>query len=108
MAKFIRKFYNNYPVFGNVLVYGSLYSAGDITQQIILNKPRDLSNTKRIGAVGGGLFGPINTYWYRFLEGRLPGTATKTVAKKILADQGVYGPIGIGLFYTGKMLFCFT
>ena len=102
MAASLKRLYLGYPVLGNILVYGGLYSAGDVTQHLIMGKPQDISNTKRVGSVGGFLFGPIYTYWYRFLDGRLPGSSTKLIVKKVVADQAVMGPVGVALFYTGQ------
>ena len=38
---------------------------------------------------------------YRWLDKQLVGTAVATVAKKLVLDLGVIGPINIFIFYTG-------
>ena len=102
MAALLKSLYSKHPVLGNIVIYGSLYSAGDITQHMIMGQPQDIANTKRVGCVGGFLFGPIYTYWYRFLDGRLPGASAKLIVKKVVADQAVMGPVGVSIFYTGN------
>ncbi len=101
-----RRLYVRHPVVANALLYTGLYSAGDVSQQTILRRPRyDWANVSRIGLVGGCFFGPSYHYWYRYLDKMLPGTARRTIVRKLLADQGIAGIIGIAVFYIGESYF---
>ncbi len=40
---------------------------------------------------------------YKFLDGRLVGTAAATVVKKVIIDQAVSAPIILSIFYVGMM-----
>ena len=102
----VRRLYRRYPVLGNVLVYGTLYTAGDISQQTIAGRTQyDLDSAKRMGTVGATIFGPLGTFWYPFLEKFLPGTSKKVIVKKILADQGIMTPLCVTIFYVGEFQF---
>ena len=60
----------------------TLYTVGDVIQQHIV--------------------GPLNHYWYLYLDRFLPGATGKIVLKKVLADQIVMAPICCSVFYIGK------
>ena len=51
----------------------------------------------------GFLYGPMSHVWYKILDGYLPATNLKTVAKKIVVDQAVAGPIFCSAFFMGKI-----
>ena len=98
----LSRLYSRYPVAGNVLVYGGLYSAGDVSQQTLLREPKyDWANASRVGLVGATVFGPFYHFWYRYLDRLLPGKAKFTIVKKLTVDQGVAGILGVFIFYTG-------
>ncbi len=40
---------------------------------------------------------------YKFLDGRLVGTAAATVVKKVIIDQAVSAPIILSIFYVGMI-----
>ena len=53
-------------------------------------------------------------YRYRLLDHKFPGTALKTVAKKVVLEQGVMTPILLAAFFIGDLFpfknitnFCF-
>lgn len=102
ILKHVRGLYVKYPLLGNVIVYGGLYSAGDLSQQTITNRPTyDFDSTKRVGGLGAGVFGPFYLFWYRSLDKFIPGAAAKAVVKKVVTDQAFAGPVGLFLFFTG-------
>jgi hypothetical protein len=45
---------------------------------------------------------PIFKFRYKWLDRKLPGTAKKTIVKKVLLDQFIPTPILLVLFFTGK------
>lgn len=49
-----------------------------------------------------GMFqGPLTHVFYKVLDRKFPGTAMKTIAKKILLDQLIASPFCIVLFFVG-------
>ena len=54
--------------------------------------------------ISGLVLSPLYVTWYNALEKFIPGTATKTVIKKILVDQFVAGALGTCLFFVGKSI----
>lgn len=45
--------------------------------------------------------GPLNHWWYWWLDRYLPGRKITTIGKKILADQLIASPLGSGSFFLG-------
>lgn len=64
-------------------------------------EPYDFALIGRYGVLGTFVFPPLLYGWYKILDGRLIGTATKTVIAKVFIDQAVSAPVILGLFYTG-------
>ena len=91
----------------NTATFSLLYAAGDISQQTMRQTEKyDFTNTMRVSAAGGGFGGPFYYYWYKFLDGCLPGITAKTIVKKIVCDQAVAGILGTFVFYTGMNITC--
>ena len=80
----------------------TLYTVGDVIQQHI--EGRDNLDWARMGRMAtlGFCMGPLNHYWYLYLDRFLPGATGKIVLKKVLADQIVMAPICCSVFYIGK------
>jgi hypothetical protein len=57
-----------------------------------------------MATVGATFFGPFYFVWYRALDRILPGTAVRTIVRKVVADQAVAGIIGLIAFFTCKFL----
>ena len=53
--------------------------------------------------VGCAIFGPINHYWYTFLDKLIVGTSFKNVVKKVIVDQ-LSLPIPIMVFFTAMSI----
>ena len=89
----------------NVCSTSACYAAGDLIQQRFerrrVKKTNDWPRTGRMAIVGAPM-AVMNHYWYILLDRVLPGTAGRTIAKKVLADQGIYGPICLSAFIVGK------
>jgi protein Mpv17 len=52
----------------------------------------------------GILIGPINFYWYQYLDTKWPGKAFRTILKKIILDQLICATVCTFLFI---MIICF-
>ena len=52
----------------------------------------------------GILIGPINFYWYQYLDTKWPGKAFRTIFKKIILDQLICATVCTFLFI---MIICF-
>jgi len=79
----------------NSLVFGSLSGLAELSQQGLLRRlgsedeKRKAINWGAVGRyvfVGGFVFSPVLTVWYRWLDRRMPGTGAKMVAKKVAVD----------------------
>ena len=109
MASLLRQVgraYRRHPVICNVGLYGSLYFLGDLSQQTICRCPeRNFQSARQVACVGAGVFGPFYYYWYRYLDGKVPGNAAKAVVKKMVLDQMVAGAGCVYIFYVGKSSF---
>mmetsp|Transcript_53795 Transcript_53795/g.79959 ORF Transcript_53795/g.79959 Transcript_53795/m.79959 type:complete len:184 (+) Transcript_53795:134-685(+) len=84
------------------------FSVGDVLAQKFINdddKPYDVMRTIRLGSFGFLIHGTTGHYFYGFLDSKLPGTATKTVASKVLIDQTLWNPI-FGCMFFGYLNLC--
>ena len=55
----------------------------------------------RVAVMGLGM-GPLNHFWYQFLDNVLPGRGPAIVVKKILADQIIAAPFFSLTYFMGK------
>ncbi|XP_040829850.1 mpv17-like protein isoform X3 [Ochotona curzoniae] len=83
----------------NVLLYTSLYSAGDALQQRLRGGPADWRQTRRVATLAVTFHANFNYVWLRLLERALPGRAPRTVLAKVLCDQTLGGPVALSAFY---------
>ena len=81
----------------------TLYAVGDVIRQRM--EGRDSLDWARVGRMGtlGLCTGPLNHFWYLYLDRLLPGATVRIVLKKVLADQIVMAPICSSVFYIGKL-----
>ena len=87
----------------NICSSSVLLAVGDLTQQRIEgHRKNNWSRTCRMATVGA-LVGAMNHSWYSVLDRALPGVAGRTVVKKLLADQLIYGPIALSTFLVGTL-----
>ncbi|XP_073884415.1 mpv17-like protein isoform X2 [Macaca fascicularis] len=93
----------------NVLLYGSLFSAGDALQQRLQGREADWRQTRRVATLAVTFHANFNYVWLGLLERALPGRAPRAVLAKLLWDQVVGAPIVVSAFYTertGVLAFC--
>ncbi|XP_028178340.1 mpv17-like protein [Ostrinia nubilalis] len=94
------------PVITNTAVYATFYTAAELSQQTYnkiyaSEKPEyDFGSAARIVVAGSTVYPTALYYWYRFLDKTFAGTAVKTVAKKVAAEQFIATPILLAAFYT--------
>lgn len=87
----------------NVLLYTSLYSAGDALQQRLRGGPADWRQTRRVATLAVTFHANFNYVWLRLLERALPGRAPRTVLAKVLCDQTLGWPVALSTFYVGEL-----
>ena len=101
-----KRFASKHPVITNGVTYGTIYTAAELTQQTIIGVEKyDLVRASRFTIVGTGFFGPIGYYWYKWLDGFLPGVSKGIIVKKIFLDQFICSSGFIAIFYVGKLIY---
>lgn len=88
----------------NVCSTTVVYAAGDQIQQQFEGRKRettDLQRSSRMASVGVPI-GAMCHYWYIMLERIIPDTTGRAIARKVLADQCIFGPICLTTFFVGK------
>ncbi len=93
------------PLLTKALTSLTGFTAGDVLAQSFIEekgKPYDVMRTVRLGSFGFFIHGTTGHYFYGFLDSKLPGTAPKTVATKVLIDQTIWNPI-FGLMFFGYL-----
>ena len=102
--RLLRSLFGKYLLLTNTVTSGLLDALGDVLEQRLERiSPHDTPRTLRMGTVGF-LLGPLDHFWYRFLDVCLPGRCASTVAKKVAVDTFIFGPISIILFYMSESL----
>jgi len=113
-----RKLFNSVSAPKDFVYIGFLYGLGDVSQQLVTKTRQQFSLPKdkrewdmavdwkgvgTVSLVGCTLFGPVNHYWYTFLDKWFRGTSFKTVVKKVVVDQ-LSLPIPICIFFVAMSL----
>ncbi|XP_013381394.1 mpv17-like protein [Lingula anatina] len=108
MGKLYR-IWKSYPVLKSMLSYGSIYTGADIVDQIVIDRhkrPYDGLETLRRSLAGCIFIGPLNFTWVRIAERIFsPSRTFVAVARRVLVEQVVFGPIAITTFYCANNLF---
>ena len=79
--------------------------AAELSQQTVLRKVSadkseyDLKTAGHYVVLGGGMFAPVCHYWYQWLDKRLPGTAGRVVARKVVVDISLFAIPYYTIFY---------
>ena len=96
--------FTRYLLVTNTVVTISLEGLSDCTQQLIEGQEtNDWARTRRM-MVMGAFFGPVEHFWYRFLDSRLPGVSRTVVLKKVVLDEAVFGVSSILVFFFGILI----
>ncbi|XP_064625140.1 mpv17-like protein 2 [Lineus longissimus] len=116
IARFGTRLFTKYLLVTNVAFSCGFSNAGDLIVQgmqihedkksqkkLHSNKWVDWERTGNVFKVGA-LLGVFQHYWYVLLDTKLPGTAGKTMLKKIIADQLVASPVSSAIFVIGISL----
>lgn len=98
--------FGKYLLFTNTVSSGIPMFFGDLIQQEIEYQNKKLAKRydyKRLGRMllFGLAVGPVHHYIYINLNKYLPGRSMANIAKKILTDQLLIGPLCILLFFSG-------
>ncbi|XP_069688110.1 mpv17-like protein isoform X2 [Periplaneta americana] len=97
----VKTIFKRYPMAANAVVYGTLVTGAEFSQQTITKKilltneessAYDFGTIERYAVLGLGIYPHVYYVWYRWLDSRYVGTATKTIVKKLLLDQFVLTP----------------
>ncbi|XP_023385416.1 mpv17-like protein isoform X2 [Pteropus vampyrus] len=88
----------------NVVLYTTLFSAGDALQQRLRGGPADWRQTGRVATVAVTFHANFNYVWLYLLERALPGRTPRAILAKLVCDQAVRGPVAVSAFYTGMSI----
>ncbi|XP_069688107.1 mpv17-like protein isoform X1 [Periplaneta americana] len=97
----VKTIFKRYPMAANAVVYGTLVTGAEFSQQTITKKilvkdaerqEIDKGSLGRFAIMGTLIYPNVLYIWYRWLDSRYVGTATKTIVKKLLLDQFVLTP----------------
>jgi len=104
----------NYPILSNAVIYGGLYTAAEVTQQMLrlskgqncltrLDGPEQSLDSAKLQryAVIGSCLGPLMAKWYQFIDKSYPSKATSVVLKKVTLDQFAFTPLCLVIFFVG-------
>lgn len=88
----------------NVCTSSVMYAAGDHIQQRFEGRAIQTVDWWRSGrmATVGAPIGVLGHYWYILLDKAVPSIAARAVARKVLADQLIFGPVCLTTFFVGK------
>ncbi|KAG5863754.1 hypothetical protein JTB14_030548 [Gonioctena quinquepunctata] len=106
----LKKSLATYPILTNSLIYGSLCTASEFSQQTINKilvddpKPLDSRSIGRYVIYGTCIGGPLIAVWYRNLDKWFQGTATKVIVKKLMVDQFTFTASLLVVFYVSMSL----
>lgn len=91
------------PLMGNMLTSAVLFATGDVIAQQVIEKKgsdHDIPRTARIVIWGGGIFAPVVTVWFRFLQSLPIANKTLATATRVGLDQFVMAPSILTGFFT--------
>jgi len=109
----------NNPTLTNALIYGSLYTLAEVSQQTIKNYSStsspvrselmmtsgagglDTGSVARYAILGTGVMGPLFSKWYTWIDKAFPGKSKAIVFRKTLLDQFAFTPVCVAVFFVG-------
>jgi len=108
------------PLVSNAVIYGTLYTMAEVSQQTVQHMVRDtstsctlardttslasrldLSSVKRYAIMGTVCISPMLTKWYSWIDNKFPSKARAVVLKKVILDQFVFTPFVVIVFFVG-------
>ena len=97
--------FRSWPLLNTMTTYGILWTASDITQELVISRKDhvDWGKTARVATTGACVIAPLVHSWISIVEFFFPGNAVKMVVKKVLAGQLCFAPVGISSFYLGEI-----
>lgn len=91
------------PVLTKSVTAGAIFTAADVSSQMITLKPvesLDLIRTLRMAGYGMVISGPSLHLWFNTVSRFLPKRDILTTFKKMFLGQAVYGPIMTSIFFS--------
>jgi protein Mpv17 len=99
------------PLATKCVTVSTLCIVGDAVSQVVaepkllrLAAPYDVARTARIAVFGFAISGPVNHVWYNVLERAVPGVGVKALLAKTAADQLLFAPVILTLFFGSQVL----
>ncbi|KAI8141489.1 hypothetical protein BJV82DRAFT_619377 [Fennellomyces sp. T-0311] len=97
------------PLLVQCITTAFLFGTGDVLAQQAIEKKgienHEWSRTMRMSGFGGVVAGPVLSTWYRFAELNIKGSTPLTaLVKKVAADQLLFAPSFIGVFFSAQGL----
>ena len=109
------------PLLSNAVIYGTLYTMAEVSQQTVqqhmlrdstttctlaresssLATRLDMSSVKRYAIMGTVCISPMLTKWYSWLDNKFPSKAKAVIIKKVILDQFVFTPFVVIVFFVG-------
>ena len=94
------------PIFTKACTSGVGFAVSDVLTQLFIEKMDfDLKRLVKMASFGFLLHGTTGHFFYKFLDGKLTGTAPLTVAAKVAIDQTCWAPVFMVMFFSYMMVF---
>ena len=94
------------PIFTKACTSGVGFAVSDVLTQLFIEKMDfDLKRLIKMASFGFLLHGTTGHFFYKFLDGKLTGTAPLTVAAKVAIDQTCWAPVFMVMFFSYMMVF---
>ena len=102
VKRLVDRLFGRHLMVTNSLTSCGLFALGDLAEQKIEGRSTiDWRRTLRMSAMGL-IIGPINHYWYTFLDKRWSGRSHRHVFTKMLTDEICMAPVSACIFYVGE------
>ncbi|CAH1155633.1 unnamed protein product [Phaedon cochleariae] len=106
---FLKRSLERYPIVTNSLIYGTLCSASEFSQQTLScwgdrQEPYNSSAIGRYVIYGTFIGGPLIANWYRTLDRWFPGKTSSIIVKKLMIDQFTFTPALLAIFYVSMSI----
>lgn len=101
MLSTLRGILTKRPLLKSIFTVTSLTAGADVCCQLIEyhGEKFDWTRFKNMATIGIIYYGPVAFYYYKLLDGKLPGNSRRTVLLKVFIDQFIYTIPSLLLFY---------